>query len=174
MAGKLQRIGLLGGTFNPIHLGHPLIAQDALEQPALDCVKFIPSPTPPHKTVEALASERDRVRIIRLAIVRATLNVADFFFICTGTSEPHLKAIADEISRRLRDEGIRPLHRDRHQIEGMPKVVEVPLGVVDKQTAVKKPLAIVAEAEEMRNLEQQTKNPKLNAWWDESFTSTSF
>jgi len=44
--------------------------------------------------------------------VRGISNVADFFFICTGTSEPHLKAIADEISRRLRNEGIRPLHRD--------------------------------------------------------------
>ncbi len=44
--------------------------------------------------------------------VRGISNVADFFVICTGTSEPHLKAIADEITRRLRDEGIRPLHRD--------------------------------------------------------------
>ena len=38
--------------------------------------------------------------------VRGISTVADFFFICTGTSEPHLKAIADEICRRLRDEGI--------------------------------------------------------------------
>lgn len=44
--------------------------------------------------------------------VRGISNVADFFVICTGTSEPHLKAIADEIARRLCDEGIRPLHRD--------------------------------------------------------------
>jgi len=44
--------------------------------------------------------------------VRSISNVADYFLICTGTSEPHLKAIADEITRRLRDEGIRPLHRD--------------------------------------------------------------
>jgi ribosome-associated protein len=44
--------------------------------------------------------------------MRGISTVADYFFICTGTSEPHLKAIADEISRRLRDEGIRPLHRD--------------------------------------------------------------
>ena len=44
--------------------------------------------------------------------VRGISNVADFFLICTGNSEPHLKAIADEIARRLRDEGIRPLHRD--------------------------------------------------------------
>jgi len=68
VASKRQRIGLLGGTFNPIHLGHLLIAQDALEQLALDRVKFIPSATPPHKTVGALASERDRIRMINLAI----------------------------------------------------------------------------------------------------------
>jgi ribosome-associated protein len=44
--------------------------------------------------------------------VRNVSSVADFFLICTGTSEPHLKAIADEIGRRLRDEGMRPRHRD--------------------------------------------------------------
>jgi ribosome-associated protein len=44
--------------------------------------------------------------------VRGISNVADFFLICTGTSEPHLKAIADAIAHRLLDEGIRPLHRD--------------------------------------------------------------
>jgi len=68
MAGKRKRIGILGGTFNPIHLGHLLIAQDAMEQMALDRVKFIPSATPPHKTAEALASERDRLQMLRLAI----------------------------------------------------------------------------------------------------------
>src|SRR5579862_7291363 len=62
------RIGILGGTFNPIHLGHLLIAQDAIEQLRLDRVKFIPSATPPHKSVDKLASEKDRVRMIRLAI----------------------------------------------------------------------------------------------------------
>ncbi|MGD1017777.1 MAG: nicotinate-nucleotide adenylyltransferase [Verrucomicrobiia bacterium] len=68
MAGKRKRIGILGGTFNPIHLGHLLIAQDAMEQMALDRVKFIPSATPPHKTAEVLAGERDRLQMIRLAI----------------------------------------------------------------------------------------------------------
>jgi nicotinate-nucleotide adenylyltransferase len=68
MAGKRKRIGVLGGTFNPIHLGHLLIAQDAMEQMTLDRVKFIPSAMPPHKTAEALASERDRLRMIKLAV----------------------------------------------------------------------------------------------------------
>jgi nicotinate-nucleotide adenylyltransferase len=65
---RRRRIGILGGTFNPIHLGHLLIAQDAMEQMKLDVVKFIPSATPPHKVVENLASERDRMRMIELAI----------------------------------------------------------------------------------------------------------
>ena len=65
---RRERVGILGGTFNPIHLGHLLIAQDAMEQLGLDRVKFIPSATPPHKTVDKLASERDRLRMITLAI----------------------------------------------------------------------------------------------------------
>jgi nicotinate-nucleotide adenylyltransferase len=65
---RRQRIGILGGTFNPIHLGHLLIAQDAMEQLRLERVKFIPSATPPHKAVDKLASERDRLRMIALAI----------------------------------------------------------------------------------------------------------
>jgi ribosome-associated protein len=44
--------------------------------------------------------------------VRKISSIADYFFICTGNSEPHLKAIADEIARRLRDDGIRSSHRD--------------------------------------------------------------
>src|ERR1017187_187621 len=65
---RRKRIGILGGTFNPIHLGHLLIAQDAMERLGLERVKFIPSATPPHKTVDKLASERDRLRMIALAI----------------------------------------------------------------------------------------------------------
>jgi len=65
---RRKRIGILGGTFNPIHLGHLLIAQDAMEQVKLDIVRFIPSATPPHKAVENLASERDRMQMIKLAI----------------------------------------------------------------------------------------------------------
>ena len=65
---RRKRIGILGGTFNPIHLGHLLIAQDAMEQLGLDQVRFIPSAKPPHKIVDKLASERDRLRMIALAI----------------------------------------------------------------------------------------------------------
>jgi ribosome-associated protein len=44
--------------------------------------------------------------------VRKISSLADYFFLCSGASEPHLKAIADEIARRLRDAGIRATHHD--------------------------------------------------------------
>src|SRR5271169_1321559 len=65
---RRKRIGILGGTFNPIHLGHLLMAQDAMEQVKLAGVKFIPSAAPPHKAVNKLASERDRLHMVKLAI----------------------------------------------------------------------------------------------------------
>lgn len=65
---RRRKIGILGGTFNPIHLGHLLTAQDAMEQLRLERVIFIPSATPPHKVVDKLASARDRLQMIKLAI----------------------------------------------------------------------------------------------------------
>jgi ribosome-associated protein len=44
--------------------------------------------------------------------VRRISSVADYFFICSGNSEPHLKAIADEIARKLRDAGVRARYHD--------------------------------------------------------------
>jgi nicotinate-nucleotide adenylyltransferase len=63
-----RKIGILGGTFNPIHIGHLIIAQDAMEQFGLDCVKFIPSATPPHKKYEGNATAAQRLAMVRLAI----------------------------------------------------------------------------------------------------------
>ncbi|MEI6085485.1 MAG: nicotinate-nucleotide adenylyltransferase [Verrucomicrobiota bacterium] len=63
-----QRIGILGGTFNPIHLGHLLIAQDALEQAGLDRVIFIPSATPPHKPLAGNVSSAHRLQMVRRAL----------------------------------------------------------------------------------------------------------
>lgn len=65
---RQERIGILGGTFNPVHLGHLLIAQDAMEQVGLDRVKFIPSATPPHKKSDHVVAAAHRLRMIKLAI----------------------------------------------------------------------------------------------------------
>ena len=65
---RRARIGILGGTFNPIHLGHLIVAQDATDQLELARVVFIQSATPPHKRYEGNASAAQRLAMVRLAI----------------------------------------------------------------------------------------------------------
>ena len=65
---RREPVGILGGTFNPIHLGHLLIAQDALEQAGLARVLFIPAALPPHKPLAGNVSARQRLRMLKLAI----------------------------------------------------------------------------------------------------------
>lgn len=60
-------IGILGGTFDPIHHGHLRLAQEALEQCQLGAVRFIPSGTPPHRAAP-LATAEQRLHMVRLAI----------------------------------------------------------------------------------------------------------
>lgn len=61
-----QRIGLFGGTFNPIHLGHLLMAQDIVEQLGLDRLILIPNGLPPHRATPGV-SDVDRLEMVRLA-----------------------------------------------------------------------------------------------------------
>lgn len=62
-----QRIGLLGGTFDPIHLGHLLLAVHSYEELDLDRVIFIPARRPPHKGHPA-AGAAQRLQMVRLAV----------------------------------------------------------------------------------------------------------
>lgn len=64
----MKRIGFLGGTFNPIHIGHLAIAHMAMEKCLLDKVIFIPSNWPPHKTAHGLVAASHRYRMVELAI----------------------------------------------------------------------------------------------------------
>jgi len=65
-----QKLGILGGTFNPVHLGHLILAQDALEHFGLDQVLFIPCAQPPHKTADRLAAAEQRLAMLRAAVAR--------------------------------------------------------------------------------------------------------
>lgn len=69
------KIGVMGGTFNPIHFGHLVTAEEALIQFGLDKVIFIPTGSPPHKTSGILASPEDRY----LMTVIATASNPGFF-----------------------------------------------------------------------------------------------
>lgn len=73
-----MRIGLLGGTFNPIHNGHLAIAGQTREALGLDQILFVPSSHPPHKSNGSLAPVQDRYEMVRLAIASdASLAISD-------------------------------------------------------------------------------------------------
>jgi nicotinate-nucleotide adenylyltransferase len=63
-----QRIGVLGGTFDPIHIGHLILAEEAHDQLELEIVYFVPAGDPPHKRERRLAPVQHRVRMTELAI----------------------------------------------------------------------------------------------------------
>lgn len=63
-----MRIGLFGGTFNPIHNCHLTIAAQIRERLSLDQILFIPAGDPPHKPQDDLAPARHRLEMVRLAI----------------------------------------------------------------------------------------------------------
>ena len=64
-----KKIGIMGGTFDPIHIGHLLIAEQAFQQFALDKVLFMPAGNPPHKkNREGRATNEQRMEMARMAI----------------------------------------------------------------------------------------------------------
>ena len=64
-----MRIGLYGGSFDPVHLGHLLVAQAAMEEVNLDRVFFIPAAQSPFKPGRKLTSDALRLRMLRIALV---------------------------------------------------------------------------------------------------------
>jgi len=62
------RIGILGGTFNPPHLGHLVCGQEAYRELKLDRVMLIPARIPPHKSVEEEPGAEHRLELCRLAV----------------------------------------------------------------------------------------------------------
>lgn len=63
----IERIGVFGGSFDPVHIGHLIIAQDALEQLELDRVIFVPAAISPHKRHRQPTEGRHRFRMLELA-----------------------------------------------------------------------------------------------------------
>jgi len=63
----LKRIGLFGGTFNPIHLGHIQVVREVKTGFGLDKILIIPSALPPHKETDGVVDAENRLEMIRLA-----------------------------------------------------------------------------------------------------------
>ena len=64
-----MKVGILGGTFDPIHNAHIEIAKAALNQFSLDKVMVMPTPNPPHKDKNTITSNFHRINMIKLAIL---------------------------------------------------------------------------------------------------------
>ena len=65
---RKKRLGILGGTFDPIHSGHLILAEQIKEELKLQKVIFIPSANPPHKENHPISSAKDRLQMVKLAI----------------------------------------------------------------------------------------------------------
>ncbi len=63
-----MKIGILGGTFNPVHIGHLILAEEAREKLGLDKIIFVPAALPPHKDNLNIAPANDRLKMLKLAI----------------------------------------------------------------------------------------------------------
>ncbi len=65
----MKRIGIFGGTFDPIHLGHLIIVESASEILNLDEVLFVPTGIPPHKKIDGLTDRETRFRMVSEAVL---------------------------------------------------------------------------------------------------------
>jgi nicotinate-nucleotide adenylyltransferase len=63
-----RAIGIMGGTFDPIHVGHLAVAEEAREALSLEKVLFVPAGQPPHKPAGSVGRVGDRVAMVQLAI----------------------------------------------------------------------------------------------------------
>ena len=101
-----MKLGLLGGTFNPPHLGHLVCAQEACTQLELDGVVFIPVYSPPHKEVEDEPGVDVRVELTRLAtagekrfsVSRVEADVPGRSFTVDTLRRLHKSSPADELT----------------------------------------------------------------------------
>lgn len=64
----MRKIGIFGGTFHPIHIGHLVLADQAMAQYQLSQIWFMPSKRPPHKQSHQLCEDEHRKNMVRLAI----------------------------------------------------------------------------------------------------------
>lgn len=85
--GSLVRVGILGGTFNPPHLGHLRLAEEVAFMHRLDRIVFVPCYIPPHKALSETATPMDRLAMTTLACDgNPTFSVSDMEIAARGPS----------------------------------------------------------------------------------------
>ena len=94
-------VGILGGTFDPIHHGHLAVAEDAREALGVDRVLFVPSATPPHKPGRPVTAAVDRLAMVRLAVADNPAFAVSEVEVARGGASYTVDTLAE-----LRDAGI--------------------------------------------------------------------
>src|SRR5438046_10489008 len=95
----MQRIGLFGGSFDPIHLGHLLVAQAAIEELVLERLYFIPAAQSPFKPENKVAPAAERLRLLRLALAGKTACEVDEQEIRRGGASYTIDTVRDYARR---------------------------------------------------------------------------
>src|SRR5437016_6385390 len=102
---KHPRIGIFGGTFDPVHLGHLIVAEQCRQQGRLDQVWFFPAARPPHKQDRPLTPFAQRVEMLALALAgQPSFRVEEMEKDRPGPS--YTADTLDEIQRRQPDAGL--------------------------------------------------------------------
>ncbi|MFB0545945.1 MAG: nicotinate-nucleotide adenylyltransferase [Anaerolineae bacterium] len=94
-----MRVGVIGGTFDPIHIGHLVIAEEARGRLNLDRVVFVPAATPPHKVDNDISSVEHRLAMVELAIA-----TNPYFFLSRVDIERSGPCYTIDTIKLLRDE----------------------------------------------------------------------
>ncbi len=82
----MARIGIFGGTFNPVHTGHVRLCRQCMKSLQLDSMLVIPAKIPPHKDAPALAPDNDRIAMLKRAFAGLPVTVSDIECRLSGKS----------------------------------------------------------------------------------------
>jgi nicotinate-nucleotide adenylyltransferase len=131
------RIGVFGGTFDPIHVGHLIVAEEVLSRMGLEKVLFMPAPRPAHKRSRVLTSVEHRIAMLKLAIQgnprfsvsRIEADGPGISF-TARTLETLVKKISGEFYFIMGQDSLEEFHswRDPEQITRLARLVVVPRG----------------------------------------------
>ncbi len=113
-----MRLGLFGGTFDPVHLGHLIVAEQCREQCDLDAVWFIPAGSPPHKRDATITDGKMRANMLEFAVA----GMPQFAVSQMELDQPGLTFTVDTL-RKLHDEDP---NRDLFFVIGADSLSELP------------------------------------------------
>jgi nicotinate-nucleotide adenylyltransferase len=115
-----EKVGIMGGTFDPIHYGHLLAAEECRRQLELDRVVFVPTGTPPHKRERPITSSEDRYAMTLLA----TAGVREFSVSRTEIDRGRPSHTVDTLGEFL-GRSISPSTRELFFITGLDALLSI-------------------------------------------------